>query len=553
MKIATDGPKAGSKIDAIVKDAICGCCESHCGFSQVAGVDAPLFSVPTQHAFGTPRLASSAPVLTQPLKRSHADELVPVSWDQALREFTGRVKEIQWRYGKEAAAVVVPGQLSIEELVLAKFLTRAGLGMNWGGIEAAAGLIATFESYQRAYGNFAPPYSLEDLEESDVIVLLGMNPASAHPEMWKRIMRNPHAPELIVIGHQADETSLKASQFLKVFPGTERILLKGLARLLLDSGQLDLKPLQSQLECVTEYIDSLADSDLNTVSTITGVPIREIELLAQTLLDRPRVTYWWSTEDLTAEQSGLPSAAVNLSLLSGSAGRPGSGANALLVPCHILGSVMTEMVEELGPESACTEPQILESLPAFHWNVIREGILNDRIKALWIIATNASAGRLRETFPSELIEKLEFLVVQDLSGEPVSLPEADLYLPAAAWGEKCGTLMTSERRVHLIPERQSPRDQSLSDFQIFREIARYWGCASQLHDWDTPAAVFKSFADATRGTGMDLSGLTHADLQTESGVQWPVPHRTIPGSRHKWLYESGTFATPNGRPRLIAD
>src|SRR5260221_13927480 len=123
----------------------------------------------------------------------------------------------------------------------------------------------------------------------------------------------------------------------------------------------------------------------------------------------------------------------------------------------------------------------------------------------------------------ELVNGLEFLVVQDMFGNTETAKRADLILPAAGWGEKEGTFINSERRIGVVKKVARPPGHALADFHIFRLVAEAWGCGELFRDWSTPEAVFQILKRCSQDQPCDITGI--ADYQTldrAGGIQWPL-------------------------------
>ena len=125
------------------------------------------------------------------------------------------------------------------------------------------------------------------------------------------------------------------------------------------------------------------------------------------------------------------------------------------------------------------------------YDQIVDGIADGKIKGLWVIATNGAHSWIHQSEFNELLKKLDFLVVQDMYPTTETAQRADLVLPAAGWGEKEGTFINSERRIGLVKKVARAPGQALSDFNIFKLIAQYWGCGEMFARWSSPEAVFQ--------------------------------------------------------------
>src|SRR5246500_4560328 len=213
------------------------------------------------------------------------------------------------------------------------------------------------------------------------------------------------------------------------------------------------------------------------------------------------------------ESTRTAQAIINLALMTGNIGRPGTGANSITGQCNAMGSRLFANITSLigGHDATRKEDRakiasilgFLESVipqqPAMAYDEIVQAINEGLIKGLWIIATNSSASWIHQRQFNEIIAKLDFLVVQDLYHTTETAQRADLVLPAAGWGEKEGTFINSERRIGLVKRVSRSPGQALSDFNIFRLIAQYWGCGEMFSRWTSPEEVFRILVHCTRG------------------------------------------------------
>src|SRR5262249_23881265 len=157
------------------------------------------------------------------------------------------------------------------------------------------------------------------------------------------------------------------------------------------------------------------------------------------------------------------------------------------------------------------------------YDQIVEGIAHGKIKGLWIVATNSSHSWISQREFNAIIRKLDFLVVQDMYYTTETAERAHLLLPAAGWGEKNGTFINSERRIGVVKKVARAPGQALSDFNIFKLIARYWGCGKMFEKWSSPEAVFEILKELSRDQPCDITGVRdYAMIEGAGGIQWPL-------------------------------
>jgi assimilatory nitrate reductase catalytic subunit len=217
-------------------------------------------------------------------------------------------------------------------------------------------------------------------------------------------------------------------------------------------------------------------------------------------------------------------------------------------------------------------------------------VADGRIKALWVIATNPlhswiGRGGAKTEIPNpkseggpdfdSILSRIEFLVVQDMFTTTETARRAHLVLPAAGWGEKEGTFINSERRIGLTKKVSRAPGEALSDFNIFRLVAAYWGCGDLFREWSSPEAAFQILKRLSAGQPCDITGIRdYRDLDEAGGIQWPLPETgnaecgmrndagnaadsefRIPSSelKERRLFADGKFFTPDGRAKFLFD
>ena len=185
----------------------------------------------------------------------------------------------------------------------------------------------------------APPYTYRDFEDSDVIVLVGANLCIAHPILWERVLRNPHDPAIVVIDPRLTETAMQASQHLPVRPKSDQSLFYGLSRIVIERGWVDRAYVDSHTQDFDRYAAYVQPFTLDRVAVETGLEAAAIERLAVTIHEGPRVSFWW-TMGVNQSYQGVRTAQgiINLALMTGNIGRPGTGANSITGQCNAMGS-----------------------------------------------------------------------------------------------------------------------------------------------------------------------------------------------------------------------
>lgn len=562
---------------------VCGFCSTGCGLkihmkdgqaiNLSAETDYPVnlgMACPKGWEALTP-LSASDRALTPLIRNEKTGQLEATDWERALILFCERFKEIKAKHGPESCAFLSTGQIVTEEMALLGALWKFGMGFVHCDSNTRQCMATSAVAYKQSFGFDAPPYTYADFEESDVLVFIGSNPCIAHPIMWQRVMRNRHRPEIIVVDPRKTETAMAATQHYAIAPKSDLVLLYGLANILISSGWIDRSFIQAHTTGFEEFASFVTTFTTDRVCAATGLSADQLWHFAQTIADGKRVSFWWTMGvNQGHESTRTAQAIINLALMTGNIGRPGTGANSITGQCNAMGSRLFANITSLIGGHDAADPahrskiaktlaipeEVIPSQPAMAYDQIVEGIREGKIKGLWVIATNASHSWIHQRDFNDLLGKLDFLVVQDLYATTETAQRADLVLPAAGWGEKEGTLINSERRIGLVKKVRRAPGQALADFHIFQLIAHYWGCAGMFSRWSSPEAAFQLLKQCSAGQPCDITGISdYRMLDEHGGVQWPFPSEDggRPPAQERRLFEDGQFFTPDRRARFLFD
>jgi len=584
---------AKSKPDATTT-MTCGFCSTGCGLNiHLKDGEAvsltPATEYPVNLGMACPKGWEALTVLdspdraTRPLLKDASGKLVPTDWNTALTTFTERFKEIQHRHGTESVAFLSTGQIPTEEMALLGALTKFGMGILHGDGNTRQCMATSVVAYKQSFGFDAPPYTYQDFEESDVIVLVGSNLCIAHPIMWERVIRNPHKPEIVVVDPLMTETAMQATQHLALAAKSDQSLLYGIAKILIDNDWIDESFIEQSTSGFSEFAEYVQQFTPDRVAKETGLAPEQIQHLAETIHAGIRVSFWW-TMGVNQSYQGVRTAQaiINLALMTGNIGRPGTGANSITGQCNAMGSRLFSNTTNLlgGHDFANNEHRakvadILEidseQIPresSWAYHEIIEGILRGKIKGLWVICTNPAHSWINQTQCRDILDRLDFLVVQDMYHTTETAQMADLILPAAGWGEKEGTFINSERRFGVLKKVRKAPGEALSDFSIFRLVAEYWGVGKMFEKWSSPEAVFQILKQLSAGQPCDITGVEDYRMLDElGGVQWPFvktvgpvltghssdtrPVGTGPTSNERRLFEDSRFYHIDGKAKFL--
>ncbi len=492
----------------------------------------------------------------------------PVPWAKAVDHFCEGFQRVQAQHGAESVAFLSTGQMMVEEMALLGAFAKFGMGMIHGDGNTRQCMATAVTAYKQSFGFDAPPFTYADFEASDVLVFVGANPAIAHPIMWQRVERNPHQPEIIVIDPRKTETAMAATLHLPILPKTDIVLLYCLAKEMLRRGAVD-EAFVARSTCGFEaFVRFLEDYDFERHQVALGITAEAFERCASAIAAGKRVSMWWTMGVNQGHQATRTAQAIiNLCLMTGNIGRPGTGPNSITGQCNAMGSRLFSNTTNLLGGHDFTKKQDREKVAgvlgipvgripernSLAYDQIIEGIHEGKIKGLWMIATNAAHSWVNQKSFTEAVKKLDFFVVQDMYASTETALLADLYLPAAAWGEKEGTFINAERRIGLSRKVSRAPGQALADFAVFRLLAEAWGCGEWFARWQSPEAVFRLLTELTRGQPCDISGIKGFDMiEALGGIQWPfAAGQAEERKAERRLFETGRFYTEDGRARFL--
>jgi anaerobic selenocysteine-containing dehydrogenase len=430
---------------------------------------------------------------TMPLLRGDNGKLAPLDWTSAIDVFVARFKAIQQRHGAHSVAFLGTGQMPSEELALLGALGKFGMGLLHGDGNTRQCMATSVVAYKESFGFDAPPYTYRDFEESDVLVFVGANPCIAHPIMWARVRKNPHGPKILVVDPRRTETAMAATEHYPILPKSDLVLFYGIARILLENGWIDRAFIESHTSGFEQFAARVVQFPLDRVAATTGLTPSAIERLASHIHSGKRVSFWWTMGvNQSHEGVNVAQALIALALMTGNIGRPGTGANSITGQCNAMGSrLFSNTTNLLGGHDFAREdhrrkvagvlgidPARIPSQGSLAYDQILEGVLAGKIHGLWIVATNSAHSWINQADAHDILDRLDFLVVQDMYPTTETAQRAHLILPAAGWGEKEGTFINSERRVGLIKRVSVPRSgvavRCFADGRLPRLRFNFW-------------------------------------------------------------------------------
>ena len=485
--------------------------------------------------------------------------LQKVSWDDALDRTVAVFKTFIDKYGPDSVAFYASGQCLTEEYYVINKLMKGFIGSNNIDTNSRLCMSSAVVGYKMALGEDSVPVCYDDIELADCFYVTGANPAWCHPILWRRVEAHKSAninTKVIVVDPRITDSSAIADLHLQINPGTDITLNHAIGRLLIENGDIDLDFITNHAEGFESYKLGVFERTLQESAEICGLNEEDIQLAAKYIGDaKGFITMWTMGLNQSAIGVNKNLSLINLNLITGHIGKPGSGPLSLtgqpnamggrevgglsnLLPAHrnLLNSAHREEVQKFWGGAKISDKPGLTATEMF------EALNDGRLKAIWIICTNPLFSLPNVRLAEEALKKAKFVVVQDISNKPESLKYADVILPAAAWSEKEGTMTNSERRISYFNKINDAPGEALPDAEIICRFAKKMGYKG--FDFPSPADIYLEHTKLTKGTNIDITGLSYEILKEKKTVQWPYPKREK-GQGTPRLFIDKKFPTPS--------
>jgi formate dehydrogenase alpha subunit len=417
-------------------------------------------------------------------------QMAPVSWDEALDRTADRLHQIKQESGPQSIAFLGSSKCSNEENYLLQKIARASIGTNNvdNGGYVSGQFLSTVLDHKTGGGYRPIPF--DDLATADIIVVLGADPNHSLPVVsyhLKRAAKN--GVPLIVIDPRKTELVNFAAQWLPIKPQSDLELLNALAALLHETSDYDSEFIDRYAEGFSLFTYALSSLDMDKVCRMTGLQMQQLKAMAE-LLKEKRITFVIGHGILQQRYSVHTLGAIlNLSLLSGSLGKPGAGIYILARENNQNGAMDMGTVPDLLPGRMPLAEDSNRNTWEKNWGVkispdpglnmcrVIEAAESGQLKALYIMGENPLRSLPQPQRVRAALENLEFIAVQDiLDSEIVKL--ADVVLPGAAASEKAGSFTNLEGRIQSFSPVVPPPGKAKPDWEILDLLAARLGTSA---------------------------------------------------------------------------
>ncbi|QJD17765.1 nitrate reductase [Paracoccus sanguinis] len=482
------------------------------------------------------------------------------SWDAALGLVAERFADAIATHGPDSVAFYVSGQLLTEDYYVANKLMKGFIGSANIDTNSRLCMASTVAGHRRAFGSDTVPGQYEDLEEADLVVLVGSNLAWCHPVLYQRLMaaRAARGTRVVVIDPRRTATCEGADLHLPLAAGADAHLFNLLLCHLAAHGHLDA----DYLRHVTGLAPAL-DAARRSRPADTGLPPETLARFLSLWAGTEKVVTVYS-QGINQSDSGTDkvNAILNCHLATGRIGQPGMGpfsvtgqpnamggrevgglANTLACHLELENPAHRDAVQAFWAAPAMAAGPGLKAVEMFR------AVESGRIKALWIMHTNPAATMPDADRVRRALAACDLVVVSDIRADTDTARLGHVLLPATAWGEKDGTVTNSERMISRQRAFLPAPGQARPDWWQLAQVAQRMGFAG--FDWTGPAAIFAEHARlsavaAALGGDFDIGALSGVDYATLAPLTWPQG-----ASTQRRFFADGRFHTPDGRARMI--
>ena len=498
-----------------------------------------------------------------------------VGWEQATATVAAGLQKAVAEHGPAAVAFYVSGQLLTEDYYVVNKLMKGFIGSANIDTNSRLCMASSVAGHCRAFGSDTVPGCYEDLDQADLVVAVGSNFAWCHPVLGQRLTeakaRRPNMQILLIDPRRSASAEL-ADIHLAINPDSDVALFNGLLRWLEGHGAADNNYVARHTVGLDEALASARQTSLGETARLTGLGLAELLAFYRLFATNHKVVTLYS-QGVNQSQSGTDkvNAILNCHLLTGRIGQPGCGpfsltgqpnamggrevgglANQLAAHMDLENAEHRALVQGLWKSPAIPGEAGLKAVDLF--DAVAEG----RIKALWIMGTNPAVSLPDADAVRMAIRNCPFVVVSDVERRTDTTELADILLPAAAWGEKDGTVTNSERRISRQRAFLSLPGEARPDWRIISDVAAAMGWRDAF-DYQSPWEIFREYAALTavanNGTrDLDLSRCLDwqaADYETARPFQWPYGKGEGRAAGSKRFFADGGFFTVDRRARFV--
>ncbi|WP_406851162.1 formate dehydrogenase subunit alpha [Herbaspirillum huttiense] len=496
-------------------------------------------------------------ILNPMIRKSINDPWREVSWEEALSYAASEFRRIQAKHGKDSIGGITSSRCTNEETYLVQKLVRAAFGNN--NVDTCARVCHSPTGYglKQTLGESAGTQTFESVMKSDVILIMGANPAAGHPVFASQIKRRVRqGAKLIVIDPRTTEMvkspHLKADYHLKLRPGTNTAIITALAHVILSEGLQNESYIQERcdLQSYKDWKEFVLreDNSPEAMAAITGVPAEIIRGAARLYATGGNAAIYYGlgvTEH--AQGSTTVMGIANLAMCTGNVGREGVGVNPLRGQNNVQGSCdMGSFPHELPGYRHISDSTVrgqfeqawgvtLNPEPGLRIPNMFDAALDGSFKGLYCEGEDIVQSDPNTQHVAAALQAMECIVVQDLFLNETA-KYAHVFLPGSSFLEKDGTFTNAERRISRVRKVMPPK-AGKSDWEVTVALAEALGYPMP---YNHPSEIMDEIAALTPS----FHGVSYDKLEKLGSIQWPCNEAAPEGTP---IMHVGSFIRGKGK------
>ena len=483
------------------------------------------------------------------IRKNITDPWKEVSWDEALNYAASEFRRIQAKFGKDSIGGITSSRCTNEETYLVQKLVRAAFGNNNVDTCARVCHSPTGFGLKQTLGESAGTQTFDSVMKSDVIMIIGANPAAAHPVFASQMKRRlRQGAKLIVIDPRTTEMvkspHIQADYHLKLKPGTNVAVITALAHVIMSEKLFDADYIAQR--CDTESFEHWTkfvlkpENSPEAMEPITGVSAEELRGAARMYAQGNNGAIYYGlgvTEH--AQGSTMVIGIANLAMATGNVGREGVGVNPLRGQNNVQGSCdMGSFPHELPGYRHISDTTIrtqfeqawdctLNPEPGLRIPNMFDAALSGSFKGLYCEGEDIVQSDPNTQHVTAALSAMECIVVQDIFLNETA-KYAHVFLPGSSFLEKDGTFTNAERRISRVRKVMPPK-AGKSDWEVTVALSNALGYPM---NYKHPSEIMDEIAALTP----TFKGVSYKRLEELGSIQWPC-----------------NDAAPNGTPTMHID
>lgn len=496
-----------------------------------------------------------------------------VAWETAIKTVADKFNAIVAKHGPGAIAFYLSGQLLTEDYYVANKLAKGFIGTGHVDTNSRLCMSSAVAGYKRAFGADAVPCNYDDLEQCDLLVLTGSNAAWTHPVLYRRIAAAKEknaAMKVVVIDPRQTATCDLADLHLAIAPGSDSFVFNGLLRYLDNTGNLDNDYIEQNTQGFKAALTEAAALTQAELEEATGLSRKDLNTFYQWFAQTEKtITFYSMGVNQSATGTDKCNAIINCHLATGRVGKVGAGPFSITGQpnamggrevgglANMLAAHMDYNADNLVTVSEFWQCKNISQQAGYKAVDMFDAVADGTIKAIWIMGTNPVVSMPNASRVQAALEQCDTVIVSDCIAQTDTTATANILLPASGWGEKCGTVTNSERRISRQRALLTPVAEAKSDWWIISQVATAMGF-NEAFNYRSARDIFAEHARLSgyKNNGARLfnisalADISLAEYDQLKPIQWPITPAKPNGTER--LFEDSKFFTTSGKAQFIS-